>query len=157
MESSIFEDLWKTIKAGKIWKGTVKNLRKDGKYYIAKSIIRPLFDEDNNPIGYNSVREDISDKVKAEEFQKRLGLLVKDTKLKHISIIDEYKNKYTEQEKKSKELLRLIDLLKIDVSDLKTSNDFLKLKLNNECQRNNIKEKHFEGIVVDNSTKQNKG
>jgi|GEM_PF-3926796 len=156
MESSVFEELWKTIKAGKIWKGTVKNLKKDGKYYITQSIIRPLFDENNEPVGYNSVREDISDKVKAEEFQKRLGLLVKETKLKHISIIDEYKNKNTEQEKKTKELLRQIDLLKIDVSDLKTSNDFLKTKLDNISQRNTMKEKHFEGMVVDNSTKQNK-
>ncbi|MEA3553654.1 MAG: PAS domain-containing protein [Campylobacterota bacterium] len=157
MPSSVFAELWETIKSGKIWKGTVKNLKKDGKYYITKSIIRPLFNENGEPVGYSSVREDISDKVKAEEFQKRLGLLVKETKLKHISVIDEYKNKYAEQEKKNKELLRQIDLLKIDISDLKTSNNFLKTKLDNITQKTSMKEKHFEGIVVDNSTKQNKG
>ena len=144
MESSVFEDLWKTIKAGKIWKGKVKNLKKDGKYYITKSIIRPLFDEDNNPVGYNSVREDISDKVKAEEFQKRLGILVKETKLKHISIIDEYKNKSIEQEKLIKELNRKNNLLQIDISHLKTANDFLKTKLDNLNQRKTIQEKHVE-------------
>jgi len=157
MESSVFEELWKTIKSGKIWKGTVKNLKKDGKYYITKSIIRPLFDENNIAIGYNSVREDISDKVKAEEFQKRLGLLVKETKLKHLSVIAEYKTKLLEQEKIIKDLNRTIDLLKIDVTDLKVANDFLKTKIDSKSQRKTMKEKHFEGMVVDNSTKKNKG
>ena len=33
MPAWAFEDLWKTIKAGKIWKGIVKNKTKDGGYY----------------------------------------------------------------------------------------------------------------------------
>lgn len=28
-----FEDLWRTLKSGKTWKGIVKNRTKDGKYY----------------------------------------------------------------------------------------------------------------------------
>ena len=33
MPSWAFEDLWKTIKSGNIWKGIVKNYTKDGNFY----------------------------------------------------------------------------------------------------------------------------
>ncbi len=33
MPRPAFEDLWKTIRSGKIWKGIVKNRTKDGDYY----------------------------------------------------------------------------------------------------------------------------
>ncbi len=33
MPKAAFEDLWTTIKAGKVWKGIVKNRTKNGDYY----------------------------------------------------------------------------------------------------------------------------
>lgn len=33
MPKVAFQDLWKTVQAGRIWKGIVKNRTKDGKYY----------------------------------------------------------------------------------------------------------------------------
>lgn len=50
-----FEDLWKTVKAGKIWKGIVKNKTKDGGFYWVNATVFPSRDVDGT-IRYISVR-----------------------------------------------------------------------------------------------------
>ncbi len=135
MPALAFEDLWKIIKSGKVWKGTVKNLKKDGSYYIAKSIVRPIFDDTNNITGYSSVREDISAQIKAEEFQKRLGLLVKETKLKQVDTINKYKNKSVEQEISIKDLTRQNKFLSSELSSANKSLEFMRTKLDIQAQR----------------------
>lgn len=52
----VFKELWDTIKAGKVWKGTLKNRSKDGSSYHVKSTIIPIFDTDGNIIKYMSSR-----------------------------------------------------------------------------------------------------
>ena len=58
--SETFEDLWKTIKAGKQWQGELKNRKKDGSSYWVITTIFPRFDKDGDIIGYISLRQDIS-------------------------------------------------------------------------------------------------
>ncbi|MBL3519911.1 PAS domain-containing protein [Arcobacter lanthieri] len=41
MPSFAFKDLWETLKAGKIWKGIVKNRTKDGNYYWVNATAYP--------------------------------------------------------------------------------------------------------------------
>lgn len=55
MPPSAFADMWKTLKAGKIWTGVVKNRRKNGEFYWVKSSTTPLKQGDQLT-GYMSVR-----------------------------------------------------------------------------------------------------
>jgi len=41
MPHATFKDLWKTIKAGNIWKGIVKNRTEDGNYYWVNATVYP--------------------------------------------------------------------------------------------------------------------
>lgn len=50
-----FEDLWKTLKSGKTWKGIVKNRTKDGGYYWVNATAFPSRSSDGT-IRYVSVR-----------------------------------------------------------------------------------------------------
>ncbi|QNM88486.1 PAS domain-containing protein [Aliarcobacter cryaerophilus] len=50
-----FEDLWKTLKSGKTWKGIVKNRTKDGGYYWVNATAFPSRNSDGT-IRYVSVR-----------------------------------------------------------------------------------------------------
>lgn len=50
MPAEIFRDLWDSIKSGKIWRGIVKNRRKNGDFYWVKATVTPIED------GYLSFR-----------------------------------------------------------------------------------------------------
>lgn len=43
---SFYKNLWKTILNGDVWEGELKNRKKDGGYYWAKTNIYPIFEED---------------------------------------------------------------------------------------------------------------
>lgn len=64
---TIFEDLWKTISSGNVWKGIICNKKKNGEYYWVKSTIVPVLDEKLVPIKYVAVRFDITEQIKLQE------------------------------------------------------------------------------------------
>ena len=57
MPKVVFEKMWNTLKAGQVWNGLVKNLRKDGKYYWVNSEILPIRDNNNSITGYIAARK----------------------------------------------------------------------------------------------------
>ena len=62
----VFEEMWKTIQSGNIWKGEVKNRKKNGSFYWVSSTIEPIFSEDHDILGYTAIRYDITDKKMIE-------------------------------------------------------------------------------------------
>ncbi|MEZ4694713.1 MAG: diguanylate cyclase, partial [Aliarcobacter sp.] len=67
MPKKLFQELWNTIKEGKIWQGEIKNKKKNGEFYWVKATISPIFDDNKKVIGYTAVREDITDKKRIEQ------------------------------------------------------------------------------------------
>ena len=55
MPPAAFEDLWRTVKSGRPWRGIVKNRCKNGDYYWVEALVVPVR-KDNQTIGYMSVR-----------------------------------------------------------------------------------------------------
>lgn len=62
-----FKDFWQTIKSGKIWRGEVRNKKKDGTFYWVDTTIVPFLDENGSPIKFLALRIDITAKKLAEE------------------------------------------------------------------------------------------
>ncbi len=69
----VFKDIWSSIKSGKVWKGKVKNRKKDGDFYWVYANIEPLYNNKGKIDAYISVRLDITEsemltlKIKEEE------------------------------------------------------------------------------------------
>lgn len=61
-----FRDLWDTILSGKIWRGDIKNKRKDGKIIWVRLIITPLLDDSGSPYQFVGLKEDITEKKEME-------------------------------------------------------------------------------------------
>ncbi len=78
---SFFDEMWKTIKSGKVWKGDIRNRRKDGAYYWVQTTIVPFRNHEGQIYQYVSIRHDITDLKMAEqvilEQQTRLAVASK--------------------------------------------------------------------------------
>lgn len=74
MEKATFKDLWSVIKKGKIWKGIVKNLKKDGTTYIVNTTIIPIKDEKGAIKHYIGIRHDITNIVEKDQLIERQSI-----------------------------------------------------------------------------------
>jgi PAS domain S-box-containing protein len=63
----VYEDLWKTIKSGKIWRGHFVNQKKNGEYYWEDAWISPIRGQTGDITHFVAVKEDITKNVIAEE------------------------------------------------------------------------------------------
>ena len=77
ISNEMFEDLWNTIKSGKMWQGEIKNLKKSGEYYWLKTTIHPNFDNNGKVISYDAIAEDITSQI---ELKAQQNLLVEQSK-----------------------------------------------------------------------------
>ena len=64
---SVYEDLWKTILAGKVWKGEFINKKKDGTLFWESVTISPSKNEKGIITHFVAVKEDITERKKAQE------------------------------------------------------------------------------------------
>jgi len=93
--ASTYKELWKTLLAGKEWRGEFHNRKKNGDYYWANEYIAPIFDDAGNITHFVGLQEDITEhrKISKEinyqashdlltglinrrEFEKRLQRLI---------------------------------------------------------------------------------
>jgi len=63
---SVYEDLWRTIRSGRTWRGLLKNRRRDGSLYLAKNVITPVGDP-GEVAHFLAIQEDITAHVQAED------------------------------------------------------------------------------------------
>ncbi len=68
--SSMFKELWETIKSGKVWRADVKSRAKDGTFFWLDSTIVPIHDNNGVITEFFSLRTPIDDRKRIEEEQK---------------------------------------------------------------------------------------
>jgi methyl-accepting chemotaxis protein len=61
MPKEVFREMWATIGKGKIFRGKVKNRRKDGTPYYVDGIFTPVMGDDGKPVKYIGIRFDITE------------------------------------------------------------------------------------------------
>jgi PAS domain S-box-containing protein len=62
-----YKGLWETILAGKEWRGEFSNKKKDGSDYWEMATIAPVFDESGTITHFIAVKEDITEKKRAQD------------------------------------------------------------------------------------------
>jgi PAS domain S-box-containing protein len=67
MPEYTYRDLWAVISSGKTWVGEFINKKKSGEFYWESATITPVKDEDGKILSYIAIKEDISQRKKAEE------------------------------------------------------------------------------------------
>jgi len=60
MPKEVFKEMWATIGKGKIFRGLVKNRRKDGTPYYVDGVFTPVLGKNGKPVKYIGIRFDIT-------------------------------------------------------------------------------------------------
>jgi type IV pilus assembly protein PilB len=71
-DSTIFTDLWNTIRAGRAWRGELYNRRKDGTLYAVEQTITPVVDARGVVSRFLAVQRDITERKRREESVRQL-------------------------------------------------------------------------------------
>lgn len=116
MSEEIYKELWNTITHNQTWQGEIKNKAKDGSVYWVYAVISPDFDEEGERIGYTAIRQDITDKKRAEE----LAITDRLTGLYNRLKLDEVLNYEIAQTRRYETPLSIII---IDIDHFKSVND----------------------------------
>lgn len=95
MPKETYKELWDTIQDGKIWRGEIKNQKKHGEFYWVNVTITPEFDKNDNIIGFNAIRHNIT-------AQKELEILT-----------ETLEHKVNERTKELREMVKSVELLSI--------------------------------------------
>jgi len=62
-----FDGFWKTIKSGRIWRGEVRNQKKDGSIYWVDTTVVPFLDENGVPFQFLALRIDVTARKLADD------------------------------------------------------------------------------------------
>ena len=71
-DSLVYEDMWRTITAGEIWRGKICNRKKDGTFFTGAVCITPVKNQKGDITNYVSAKRDITEQLKIEEENRNL-------------------------------------------------------------------------------------
>ena len=63
----VYREMWESIRAGWQWQGELRNRKKSGELYWEFAVISAIFDEEGYITHYLAVKEDITERKKADE------------------------------------------------------------------------------------------
>ncbi len=66
-DKAFYEELWDTIKAGKVWAGRMTNRKKDGTLYHEEATISPIRDASGKIVNFVAVNRDITEHLQLAE------------------------------------------------------------------------------------------
>ena len=97
----------------KVWKGKIKNRKKNGEFYIVETVIAPLLDSDSNIREFLSIRHDVTEITeKQQEIEK----------LAHTNFLTELPNRFALNKTLSSTTSGSIAL--VDINSFHEINDF---------------------------------
>ncbi len=83
-EAAYYADLWGTITSGRTWHGQLVNRRKNGSTYVEEMTIAPVRDQSGRVARFIALKQDVTERVRAEELNQFLGAIVASS---HVAII----------------------------------------------------------------------
>ncbi|MHB8258528.1 MAG: sensor domain-containing protein [Acidiferrobacterales bacterium] len=117
-----YEELWRTILAGQVFRGILVNRKKDGSLYYEEKTITPLKDADGNLVRFVSTGKDVTERRQAEERLHQLAHYDPLTGLPNRMLLqDRLKQAMAEATR----LERLVAVMFLDLDRFKTINDTL--------------------------------
>ena len=74
--AAFYQELWNTIRGGRVWQGELVNRRKDGTLYEEEMRIAPVEDSNGQVTGYIAIKRDVTGRQAEGEAQRLLAAIV---------------------------------------------------------------------------------
>ena len=74
--AAVYEELWSTVRFGRVWHGELINRRKDGTLYTEEMRITPVLASNGEIVSFIAIKQDVTGRRAAEEAQKFLAAIV---------------------------------------------------------------------------------
>jgi len=121
--AAFFEDMWRTITSGQVWRGDICNRAKDGHLYWVASVIMPLVDPTTGlPRKYISIRFDISER---HRLQSKLSFQAQHDVLTGLANRQLLQQRLEHAMAQADQSLRQIGVCFVDLDGFKAINDRL--------------------------------
>ena len=78
-DPAYYEELWRTILAGQVWRGELINRRKDGTLYTEELSITPVLTAGGRTSNYIAVKQDVTERRAAETARQFLAAIIEST------------------------------------------------------------------------------
>jgi len=115
-------ELWEQLTRGEVWKGEFINHRKDGSEYIESVLLSPVRDESDRITNYLAIKDDITEKRRAEERIEYLAHFDQLTGLPNRTVLEDHFRFALSLAQRSDENLAVMFL---DLDHFKNINDTL--------------------------------
>ena len=76
---AFYEELWRTIRSGQVWRGEVINRRKDGTLYHEEMRISPVQDSKGETVSFIAIKHDVTARLAAEDEKALLAAIVENS------------------------------------------------------------------------------
>jgi PAS domain S-box-containing protein len=78
-DPAFYESLWKTILAGRVWRGELTNRRKDGTLYTEEMSITPVLSATGRTTNFIAIKQDVTERRAAESARQFLAAIIEST------------------------------------------------------------------------------
>ena len=109
-DPTTYRDLWRTIRANRKWRGTLRNRRKDGSLYWSMQSIAPISNEKGSITHLVSVGDDITQLKEYQSQLEQLAYFDPLTELGNRRAFRQHLDQLLEQPSEQYRALLLIDL-----------------------------------------------
>jgi PAS domain S-box-containing protein len=133
-----YRTMWRTILAGKEWRGVFKNKRKNGTSYFELVHISPIFDEQRMITHFIAVKEDMTERMEAEEKVRKYT--------EQLRALSHHHDKIREEERKA--LAREIhDMVGVSISGIKMHLQVLRQSMQDTCGQQEDLEAQIQDLM----------
>lgn len=119
--AAVYDELWATICAGRVWQGVLQNRRKDGSLYLSAQTVTPVLGHEGEPVHFVTIQQDVTEQKQQEEQIRHMAYHDPLTDLPNRRALQERLEQVVRQARKDREAA----LLMLDVDNFKVVNDSL--------------------------------
>lgn len=119
-DQAFYEELWKTILSGKVYRGTFINRKKNGDHYYENKTITPLRDDKNSIVGFVWTGKDVTQETLLHREIERIATI---DSLTGIYNRHKFEELFALEAERSRRFSLPLSIIMIDIDHFKSVND----------------------------------